>query len=160
MFQSMLSCKVENDCTSGFVCNGKSFCRVRSNNSDNGYCAQGGIICMEGEGGCSNDTECEVALVCGINNCAMGSPDTNCCTKICNNDSDCFNQECNNDLNQCRLDSYSTDWSNCSQDSPCHKGVGDCDHHTDCKGTLLCGIDNCASGPTGMDCCTGRPIIE
>ena len=44
--------------------------------------------------------------------------------------------------------------STCSLNSPCSNGRGDCDHHTDCEGALLCGNDNCASGPTGMDCCT------
>ena len=49
-----------------------------------------------------------------------------------------------------------TGWSNCSQDAPCADGEGDCDNHTDCEGALLCGNDNCAGGPTGMDCCTNN----
>ena len=48
----------------------------------------------------------------------------------------------------------STSRSRCSQSMPCADGEGDCDHHLDCEGTLLCGNDNCASGPAGMDCCT------
>ena len=47
-----------------------------------------------------------------------------------------------------------TSRSRCSQSMPCADGEGDCDHHMDCEGTLLCGNDNCASGPAGMDCCT------
>ena len=109
-------------------------------------------LCKEGEGDCDDDTECEGSLVCGHLNC-INSTITDCCTSMCYNDSDCLNQECKTDTNQCRLDSYSTDWTNCSQDSPCADGEGDCDHHTDCQGTLLCGNDNCASGPIGMDCC-------
>ena len=66
-----------------------------------------------------------------------------------------MNQDCDAYLNQCRLDTYSTDWDNCSQASPCAEGEGDCDDHTDCEGELVCGNDNCASGTTGMDCCMG-----
>ena len=87
-------------------------------------------------------------------NC-MNDTITDCCTHQCNIDSDCLNQECNIDTKQCRLDSYSTDWSNCSKDSPCSKEQGDCDQHVDCEGALLCGVDNCAKGPAYLDCCTG-----
>ena len=110
--------------------------------------------CTLGEGDCDNDGECEGSLVCGNNNCESGPNDLDCCTITCSKDSDCLNQECKTETNQCRLDSNSTNWSKCSHDSPCADGEGDCDHHTDCEGTLLCGNDNCASGPTGMDCCT------
>ena len=64
-----------------------------------------------------------------------------------------MNQDCDAYFNQCRLDTYSTDWDKCSQASPCAEGEGDCDEHTDCEGELVCGNDNCASGTTGMDCC-------
>ena len=110
-------------------------------------------LCKEGEGDCGMDSECEGSLVCGQMNCA-NSTLKHCCTKTCLNDSDCLNQECNSDIVQCRLDSYSTDWSKCSPNSPCAHGEGDCDHPSDCDGTLLCGYENCAGGPTGMDCCT------
>ena len=116
--------------------------------------------CPHGEGDCDNNSDCAGSLVCGTDNCESGPRGLDCCTSSCHNDSNCLNQECHTEVNQCRLDSYSTDWSNCSQDSPCHKGQGDCDLHTDCEGTLLCGVDNCASGPTGMDCCTGRSIMK
>ena len=86
-------------------------------------------------------------------NCA-NSTLRHCCTFSCHNDSDCtISGECNAEHSQCRLNSATVDWSKCSQDSPCADGEGDCDHHTDCEGTLLCGNDNCANGPTGMDCC-------
>ena len=117
------------------------------------YCSL--TLCKEGEGGCSSDSECEGSLVCGSNNCA-NSTLQHCCTKTCSNDSDCLNLECNKDQSQCRLDSYSTNWSKCSQDSPCADGEGDCDDDTDCEGALLCGNDRCLSGPTSMDCCMGK----
>ena len=144
---------MENDCNVGFVCDGNNYCRVSSNNTDNAYCTQGGITCIEGEGGCINDIDCEGALVCGQENCAVGLPDIGCCTQPCNNDSDCFSGECIDDYNLCRLNSDTIDWSRCSQDLPCADGEGDCDHHLECEGTLLCGNDNCAVGPSGMDCC-------
>ena len=117
------------------------------------YCSL--TLCKEGEGDCGMDSECEGSLVCGKMNCA-NSTLRHCCTKACNNDSDCFNQECNNDINQCRLDSYSTDWSKCSQDSPCADGKGDCDNDGECEGLLVCGNNKCLGGPSTMDCCIGK----
>ena len=123
-------------CTSTYQC----LCRK------NDFCAK--FSCGDGQGDCDNDTECEGSLVCGHMNC-VNSTISDCCTQPCNNGSDCaISGECNTENNQCYL------WPECSQDSPCADGEGDCDHHTDCEGTLLCGYDNCASGPKGMDCCT------
>ena len=51
-------------------------------------------------------------------------------------------------------------WSLCSQGSPCIIGEGDCDGDAECVGSLLCGNDNCASGPTGMDCCAARYVCN
>ena len=43
----------------------------------------------------------------------------------------------------------------CTQDNPCGLGEGDCDHDSDCKPGLYCGLDNC--GGSGWeyfdDCC-------
>ena len=108
--------------------------------------------CTLGEGDCATDSDCEESLICGRMNCA-NSTLRHCCTKSCINDSDCTSGECNVEHNMCRLNSDTVDWSKCSQDSPCADGEGDCDHHTDCVETRLCGNDNCATGPTGMDCC-------
>ena len=108
--------------------------------------------CKEGEGDCSLDSECEGLLVCGHMNCA-NSTLTNCCTKPCNNDADCSNQECHTEINQCRLDSYSTDWSFCSLETPCADGEGDCDDHLECEGSLVCGNNNCPNGTSWLDCC-------
>ena len=124
-------------------CAGKCLCR------DNEFCVE--YPCGEGKGDCDNDTECEGSLVCGHSNCMNNTYAADCCTKPCSNDSDCaISGECNTENNQCYL------WPECSQDSPCADGEGDCDHHTDCEGTLLCGNDRCLSGPTSMDCCTGK----
>ena len=109
--------------------------------------------CKEGEGDCSFDSECEGSLVCGHNNCANNTLQ-HCCAQPCYNDSDCVTSgECDTVHSQCQVNSDTIDWSKCSQDSPCADGDGDCDHHTDCEGALLCGDDNCANGPTEMDCC-------
>ena len=76
-----------------------------------------------------------------------------CCTKPCNDDLDCINQECDIANNKCRLDSWSSNWSKCSLTSICSLGDGDCDVDSECEGALVCGEDNCESGPAGMDCC-------
>ena len=112
--------------------------------------------CILGDGDCDDDRDCDSSLICGIDNCASGPSNMDCCTIICTYDSDCLNQECNTDIDQCRLDSYSTDWSKCSQDSPCSDGEGDCDNDWECKGSLVCGNDECGSGPSNMDCCIGK----
>ena len=127
-------------------CTADDKCLCRKND----FCAE--IPCGEGQGDCDDDNECEGSLVCGHMNC-MNETISDCCTASCHNDTECLNQECNVNTNTCRLDSYSTAWSNCSHASPCADGEGDCDYHTDCEGALICGNDNCASGTTGMDCC-------
>ena len=51
-------------------------------------------------------------------------------------------------------------WACCSSSSTCNIGEGDCDAHTDCKGLLHCGVDNCDMNlgfPTGYDCCIEQP---
>ena len=116
------------------------------------------VPCHNGEGDCDDDSECASQHVCGADNCENGPRGVDCCTSTCHNDTDCVNQECNVNTNMCRLDSYSTYWSNCSPASPCAQGEGDCDDDTDCEGALLCGNDNCASGTTGMDCCENGNI--
>ena len=131
------------------ACDAMDLCLCRQND----FCAK--TPCNEGQGDCDDDTECEGSLVCGHLNC-MNNTVSDCCTKPCNNDSDCASGECNAEYNECRLNSDTIDWSRCSQDSPCANGEGDCDHHTDCEGKNFCGNDNCASGPTGMDCCEGN----
>ena len=133
-------------------CSANSKCICKQND----FCAKS--PCREGQGDCDSDSECEGSLVCGRMNC-MNKTIADCCTKPCDSDLDCTNQECSSDIHQCRLDSYSTKWSMCSQDSQCVDGEGDCDEHSDCEGSLLCGSDNCARGPNGMDCCTDDGIV-
>ena len=108
---------------------------------------------LEGEGDCDADSDCQGHLLCGNDNCNFGPSWLDCCVMTCRNDSDCLNQECIADTKQCRLDSYSTDWSKCSLDSPCGAGEGDCDEDSGCEGLLVCGIDNCANETPFMDCC-------
>ena len=129
-------------CTSSDIC----LCKRK------GFCSPKNP-CVEGQGDCDNDSECEGSLVCGQLNCANSSI-TNCCTKTCDIDSDCTSGECHAEQGQCRQNSEVINWSKCTPDNPCVEGEGDCDHYTDCEGRLICGKDNCASGPKGMDCCT------
>ena len=43
----------------------------------------------------------------------------------------------------------------------CIEGEGDCDSDADCKGDLVCGVDNCDRNNPGFDatddCCQARP---
>ena len=151
----IFSCTTDIDCSAGMICDGqKSYCRLKSGNSDGTFCT--GRVCTEGEGGCRSESECDGSLQCGTNNCAVGESGMRCCTRQCHNHSDCISGECDTDHGQCRLNSDTVNWSKCNKDFPCNEGEGDCDHHVDCEGGLLCGVDNCASGPTYLDCCTGR----
>ena len=155
------TCNNDTDCTSG-ECNVETNqCRLNSNTIDWSKCGQGSK-CADGEGDCDHHSDCEGYLLCGSDNCASGPMGMDCCTRPCHNDTDCLNQECITDISQCHLDSYSTDWSRCSQASQCADGEGDCDLHADCGGMLLCGNDNCANGPKGMDCCTdnGKSVFS
>ena len=151
----MFRCTNDIDCLTGMVCEGsKSYCRLKSDNSDSTLCM--GKLCREGEGGCRSDSECEGSLVCGTDNCAFGSPGLGCCTRQCTVHSDCTSGECNADHNQCRLNSDTVDWSRCSLDAPCNDGEGDCDNDEECLGSLVCGNDKCGSGTSNMDCCIGK----
>ena len=66
-------------------------------------------------------------------------------------------ERCNGTLNEITS-------SCCSNKNPCSKGKGDCDSDSDCKGNLICGIDNCHTEfPHDRshrnlydDCCTGN----
>ena len=140
------SLKFNNLGTNTGPCTTADQCLCRKND----FCAK--FPCKEGQGDCDNGNECEGSLVCGHMYCANSSI-TDCCTHTCRNNSDCSSGECNAENQLCRLNSDTIDWSGCNKDSPCENGEGDCDQDTDCEGRLLCGNDNCANGPTGMDCC-------
>ena len=130
-------------------CTASDRCLCRQND----FCAENS--CGEGQGDCDDDTECEGPLVCGHLNC-LDSTISDCCTQSCHYDSDCINQECDTEIKGCRLDSYSTHWSRCSQQSPCNDGEGDCDQDGECEGSLVCGNNKCLSRPSTMDCCIGN----
>ena len=47
----------------------------------------------------------------------------------------------------------------CTGSRPCRAGEGDCDVNSDCRGDLVCGLNNC-QGPGydwEDDCCMERP---
>lgn len=48
-----------------------------------------------------------------------------------------------------------SDWSCCTSSSPCGLFEGDCDKHSQCSGSLICGENNCekVSGENSFDCC-------
>eukprot|EP00092_Neocalanus_flemingeri_P056790 GFUD01067371.1.p1 GENE.GFUD01067371.1~~GFUD01067371.1.p1 ORF type:complete len:257 (-),score=47.34 GFUD01067371.1:217-987(-) len=57
----------------------------------------------------------------------------------------------------------SSDWSYCSNSSPCTAGHGDCDSDAQCAGSLTCGQDNCKDFNSGAhrqaDCCIGDSTV-
>ena len=151
----MRQCANDSDCIDQECNTDLKQCRLDSYSTDWSLCNHE-LPCADGKGDCDSNSECEGSLVCGTNNCASGPIYMDCCTRICSNDSDCMNQACNVGLNQCHLDSFSTNWTLCNDDSPCSKGEGDCDGDSQCGGSLVCGTNNCETGPTGLDCCAIR----
>ena len=74
-------CTMNIDCSNGYICDGNhNFCRIKSNNTDYAFCAEGGTLCTEGEGGCNSDSDCGATLICGTNNCPRGISDLDCCS--------------------------------------------------------------------------------
>ena len=72
---------MNSDCSNGLVCDGiLRHCRVKSNNTDNTFCAEGGILCTVGEGGCKTNLECQGSLICGTDNCPDGTSNMDCCS--------------------------------------------------------------------------------
>merc|ERR550525_1394397 len=56
------------------------------------------------------------------------------------------------------------DWSFCTDSSKCGVGQGDCDHNSQCQGSLVCGRDNCRDwNPAAeqlADCCMVDPLLN
>ena len=44
----------------------------------------------------------------------------------------------------------------CEPETPCDVGEGDCDEDRDCKGLLICGVDNCPWGGNDNCCMKGN----
>ena len=92
--------------------------------------------CLEDEGDCNLDNECQEGLRCGNNNC----PDsfgfdayTDCCYNAALGAEDF-----------------------CSIDEPCEADEGDCDSHDECQVGLACGSSNCTASlgsDSDIDCC-------
>eukprot|EP00092_Neocalanus_flemingeri_P038422 GFUD01041829.1.p1 GENE.GFUD01041829.1~~GFUD01041829.1.p1 ORF type:complete len:633 (+),score=149.63 GFUD01041829.1:55-1953(+) len=152
----------------------KELSRCRGRNFDKGRCCTNENPCVEGEGDCEVDGECNGDLVCGNNNCkGFGSffhEKDDCCVKTATNASSnkvtpnfpltepYQGQRCSGRNNQGRRC--------CTPENPCDEGEGDCDGPSDggghdgnagCKGDLVCGSNNCKKFGTFYhekdDCC-------
>merc|ERR1719318_477414 len=133
-------CDNDKQCIGSLVC-GKDNCAwggtddcckpkfKRCSGQDDGCCTKG-KPCDVGEGDCDNSKQCIGSLVCGYNNCAWGGTD-DCCKHM----------RCKGKDDGC-----------CTKDKPCDEGEGDCDDDTECRGSLVCGKDNCPWGDDD-DCC-------
>ena len=79
-------CDHDDECEGSLICAncatsgppGFDCCRKKSDNTESNFCTSA-QPCIEGEGGCKRDYECEGSLLCGYSNCANGTVD-NCCT--------------------------------------------------------------------------------
>ena len=83
---------------SGTVCNnifpGLHCCQASNNN-----------LCVESEGDCDNDADCDGLLVCGNNNCLNWRPtaglwdaEDDCCERRCTQDHKCVHGEVRKDI--------------------------------------------------------------
>ena len=89
--------------------------------------------CDVGEGDCDRDAECVGTAVCGRNNC--------------NNE---LGTDVSSNMDCCR-ENRLMDWNWCTNNL-CGEGEGDCDSDDHCRGSLVCGEDNCFEG-SKKDCC-------
>ena len=133
--------------------------RCRGRNFEPKGCCSIFTPCVEGEGDCEDDADCDGDMICGNNNCkAFGDffhAKDDCCvkpetpsTKEVQGGPRCRGR--NFDARGC-----------CSPDNPCVEGEGDCEEDADCSGDLMCGNNNCkAFGSffhTKDDCCV-KPV--
>merc|ERR1712079_393174 len=117
---------------------------------NNWSCCNNSTPCGLGQGDCDYDSDCAGNLVCGYDNCAAGSPSLDCCVAPVSNTT-------TNNNNTATCDPTMNDWSCCTVSAPCGVGLGDCDGDNDCAGDLVCGLNNCAAGDSGLDCCMVAP---
>ena len=147
-------CDNDAECLPGLTChNGLNNCPwggkgddccvrkgMRCYGIDNGCCTKA-KPCVEGDGDCDSDAECLPGLKChnGLNNCPWGGNGDDCCVKP--------KLRCKGIDNGC-----------CTKKNPCGLDDGDCDNNAECLPGLIChnGLNNCAWGGNGDDCCT-RP---
>ena len=86
-------------------------------NGNIGYC--GCNACIENDGDCDSDNQCQNGLVCGSKNCPVSlgfNSNTDCC-----------------------YDAVVWDEDFCSLDNPCGSDEGDCDSNDECQDGLYCG---------------------
>ena len=59
----------------------------------------------------------------------------------------------------CRIKSNNTDYTYCTKGGIlCKEGEGGCNLDSECEGTLVCGTNNCPTGPSDLNCCSGNEI--
>ena len=121
--------------------------------------------CDESQGDCDNDGECRGNLVCGRNNCRqihgnISISSADCCIQNITTTQDITTDQditTGQDITATQAPKTTTSISThgekeealryCSPNDPedekCKEGDGDCDSDDDCKGDLVCGLDNC-----------------
>eukprot|EP00092_Neocalanus_flemingeri_P030174 GFUD01032752.1.p1 GENE.GFUD01032752.1~~GFUD01032752.1.p1 ORF type:complete len:359 (+),score=66.98 GFUD01032752.1:137-1213(+) len=139
--------------------------RCRGRNFDTGRCCTTENPCVEGEGDCENNEDCEGNLSCGNNNCKKFGDfyheKDDCCIKSGTSqplpNTDIAQQSFGNipldppEGQRCRGRNYEGKRC-CTPEQPCGEGEGDCDGRGDgglndgdtgCRGSLVCGSNNC-----------------
>jgi len=130
--------------------------RCRGRNFEPKGCCSIFTPCVEGEGDCEDDADCDGDMVCGNNNCkAFGDffhAKDDCCVKPVETVTrPSFPLTEPAPGQRCSGRNYQTRRC-CTPENPCDEGEGDCDGpgdggghdgHDGCKGDLVCGSNNC-----------------
>ena len=143
-------CDINEECLNGFAC-GSNNCPVGLGYSSDTDCCQGVSegdehfctttnTCALNEGDCDASNECNIGLVCGMDNCNY----------------DTFLGF--STLLDCCYNASIGDYQFCSSGIPCGINEGDCDSNNECQNGLACGNDNCnydpsLGFPSDLDCC-------
>lgn len=124
------------------------------NGVDTNYCDDPLNLCVAGESDCDFDTQCQGALVCGIDNgdqFGFGDKYDVCVEAHCRNDvldadetfTDCGGADCGSNCAAICGDLPASPSVNaCNSDCPCSAGESDCNVDADCSGALVCGENN------------------
>jgi len=134
--------------------------RCRGRNFNDRGCCSSENPCVEGEGDCENNKDCNGDLVCGNNNCkdfdSFFHEKDDCCIKP-----ETPNTKETQGGPRCRGRNFN-ERGCCSFENPCVEGEGDCEQDNDCNGDLVCGNNNCKAFGSFFhpkdDCCI-KPMV-
>lgn len=161
------ACAANADCTlDNQDCN-NNFCRCLPGWAQNangactdwpaGFCGTLPGGCAVDQGDCNDVADCNVGLLCGVNNCGGARPLADCCVDPTNPTGEGPDTACDGTAPNV--------WGCCTPQNKCDVGEGDCDSDLDCglnaAGVQLeCVADSCTGAGFGsvfplgqVDCC-------